>query len=69
MNEAVSSGHRGPGCMTGKMMYSNKAAAIPVAKQFEQRIYVCTFCFQFHLTSQAHTTLTESKPVKGTRKK
>ena len=69
MIEAASSRNRGPGCMTGKVMYPNKAAAIPVAKQFGQRIYVCTFCFQYHLTSQADMTLTQTKPVKRSRTK
>jgi hypothetical protein len=50
--------------MTGKVMYPDKTSAIPKAKQFGQRIYVCPLCFQYHLTSQADRTLGQTKPVK-----
>ena len=51
--EAASSRNRGPGCVTGNVMYPNEGSATRVAKQFEQTIYVCALCFQYHVTSQA----------------
>jgi hypothetical protein len=66
--EPTSSRNRGPGCTTGKLMYPSESAASRVAKQFGQRIYVCPFCFQYHLTSQADMTLNPRRPGKRGRK-
>ncbi len=54
--------------MTGKVMYPSETAATRVAKQFEQRIYVCPHCFQYHLTSQPDTTLSQPRFGKRSRK-
>ena len=67
INHAGSPRSRGPGCITSKVMYPSEAAATRVAKQLEQRIYVCPLCFQYHLTSQADATLDPPKPGKRSR--
>ena len=41
-----------PGRTTGKVMYATEEEAMAAGRKFQQRHYVCSQCFQYHLTHQ-----------------